>query len=380
MSESTRRRWRRLAVITAAGAAALGMIGLAQTGGATPEAARPRAQATPGQTEEAFVALAPVRVLDTRGPNNGPIGVPAAAPLRGGQEIDLPLTTPAPNRASAPVPPNASAVMINVTIDEDASLKSFLTVWPAGTPRPFTSANNAEPGLVSPNLTFAKLGPTGGVSFFAQQGAMNIAVDLVGYTVPLSAAGGVTGAAPLFVGTGPPAATVGVDGAVYLDTSTGQLFGPKAGGVWPTSPLPTPKPAAVAQGADDVALNLDAGAAGAFGTPVTVQTVAPLPGPADQLLDAVVVLQRNPPGSEDATVRCAWSTRPTRFFSTHLTALGTDAPSLHAVTLSVVGSATAGTGADLVCQASTAVAAIPGAVAVTAVQVNGQAVALSSNT
>ena len=79
--------------------------------------------------------------------------------------------------------------MINVTIDDDASLKSFLTVWPAGTPRPFTSANNAEPGLVSPNLTIAKLGPTGGISFYAQQGAINVAVDLVGYTVPLSSVG-----------------------------------------------------------------------------------------------------------------------------------------------------------------------------------------------
>jgi len=325
--------------------------------------------------------VSPVRVLDTRGPNNGPIGVPAAAPLRGGEEIDLPLTTPAPNRPSAPVPPNATAVMINVTVDDDASLKSFLTVWPAGTPRPFTSANNAEPGLVSPNLTFAKLGPTGGVAFFAQQGAMNIAVDLVGYTVPISAAGGVTGAAPLFVGVGPPAATVGVDGAVFLDTSTGLLFGPKAAGVWPAVSLPVPNTTGVSQGADDVALDLDAGAALAFGTGVTVQTVAAAAG--DQQFDAVVVLQPNSPAldADDATVRCAWSTRPTRFFTTHLTALNGDDPSLHAETLSVAGSATAGVAADLVCQASTANAsAITGAVAVTAVQVNTHAVALTSNT
>jgi hypothetical protein len=355
------------------------MAGLAQAGGAASDA-RPSAQVTPGQTEEAFVAVSPVRVLDTRGPNNGPIGVPAAAPLRGGGEIDLPLTTPAPNRPSAPVPPNATAVMINVTVDDDASLKSFLTVWPAGTPRPFTSANNAEPGLVSPNLTFAKLGPTGGVAFFAQQGAMNIAVDLVGYTVPISAAGGVTGAAPLFVGVGPPAATVGVDGAVFLDTSTGLLFGPKAGGVWPAVSLPVPNTTGVSQGADDVALDLDAGAALAFGTGVTVQTVAAAAG--DQQFDAVVVLQPNSPAldSDDATIRCAWSTRPTRFFTTHLTALNGDDPSLHAETLSVAGSATAGVAADLVCQASTANAsAITGAVAVTAIQVNTHAVALTSN-
>ena len=62
--------------------------------------------------------------------------------------------------------------------------KSFLTVWPAGTPRPFASADNAEPGLVMPNLTLAKLGPTGGISIYAQQGAINLAIDLVGYTCP----------------------------------------------------------------------------------------------------------------------------------------------------------------------------------------------------
>ena len=56
---------------------------------------------------------------------------------------------------------------------------------PAGTPRPFASADNAEPGLVMPNLTLVKLGPTGGISIYAQAGAINLAIDLVGYTVPL---------------------------------------------------------------------------------------------------------------------------------------------------------------------------------------------------
>src|SRR5690349_22961878 len=99
----------------------------------------------------------------------------------------------------------------------------------------------------------------GGVAFYAQQGEMNIAVDIVGYTVPITSGATVSGAAPLFVGSGPPAASVGVDGAVYLDTSTGLLFGPKAAGVWPTTPLSS-HPAATAQGADDLAATLDAGA------------------------------------------------------------------------------------------------------------------------
>jgi len=137
---------------------------------------------------EVFVALAPTRVLDTRGPSDGPIGVALAGPLGPGEQLDLPLTSPAPHRPTAPLPANAVSAVLNITIDSDAAAKSFVTVWPTGTPRPVASANNAEPGLVSPNLTFARLG-NGSVSFYNQQGATNLTVDLVGYTIKLSDAG-----------------------------------------------------------------------------------------------------------------------------------------------------------------------------------------------
>jgi PKD repeat protein len=39
-------------------------------------------------------------------------------------------------------------------------------------------------------------------------------------------------------GTGTPTAAVGATGAVYLDTATGLFYGPKAGGVWPGTPVP----------------------------------------------------------------------------------------------------------------------------------------------
>jgi len=114
--------------------------------------------------------------------------VAAAGPLTAGAELDLPLTTAAPNRPAVPLPPDAVSALLNITIDQDAAAKSFLTVWPTGEPRPLTSANNTEPGLVSPNLTMARLGG-GSVSFYNQRGATNLAVDLVGYTVRLSDAG-----------------------------------------------------------------------------------------------------------------------------------------------------------------------------------------------
>ncbi len=175
---------------------ALVLAGTQLAGAADRPSTRSTAAAAPAAVPadgEVFVAVTPTRVLDTRGPTNGPIGVPAAGKLGAGQQVDLPLTTPAPNRASAPVPSDAVSAVLNITVDEDADAKSFITVWPTGEPRPLASANNAEPGLVTPNLTFARLGTDGQVSFYNFAGATNLAVDLVGYTVPLASAADATG-------------------------------------------------------------------------------------------------------------------------------------------------------------------------------------------
>jgi hypothetical protein len=45
------------------------------------------------------------------------------------------------------------------------------------------------------------------------------------------------GAATFVSGVGPPTAAVGVDGAIYLDTSSGRMYGPKAAGAWPATSL-----------------------------------------------------------------------------------------------------------------------------------------------
>jgi type VI protein secretion system component Hcp len=137
---------------------------------------------------EGFIGVNPVRVLDTRGPSAGPIGVATAAPIGTDTQLDLPLRTAAPNR-SVTVPSDAVSVLLNVTIDRDAPAPSFLTVWPQGEPRPLASANNATPGQVMPNMIFVRLGSTGGISIYNQAGEVNVAVDLVGYTVPTGTTG-----------------------------------------------------------------------------------------------------------------------------------------------------------------------------------------------
>ena len=44
---------------------------------------------------------------------------------------------------------------------------------------------------------------------------------------------GPSGASTFVSGTGAPTAGMGVDGAIYLDTASGRMYGPKSAGAWP---------------------------------------------------------------------------------------------------------------------------------------------------
>jgi len=72
-------------------------------------------------------------MLDTR-PEYGPIGVPVGKPLGDSETLNLRF-----KGAGQPLPAAAVAAVINVTIDDDATKKSFMTVWPEGEPRPVSS-------------------------------------------------------------------------------------------------------------------------------------------------------------------------------------------------------------------------------------------------
>jgi hypothetical protein len=48
---------------------------------------------------------------------------------------------------------------------------------------------------------------------------------------------GPSGASTFVSGAGAPTAGVGVDGAIYLDTASMRLWGPKAAGAWPATPI-----------------------------------------------------------------------------------------------------------------------------------------------
>jgi hypothetical protein len=178
----------------------LGAVALA-TGGLIAAVVIPGVSASSqsSSTPEGFIGVTPTRVLDTRTP---PVGVATAAPVGPGATVDLPLTTTAPNRPGVPVPTGAVSVLLNVTVDSDATAPSFITVWPTGSPKPTTSVINPKPGTVVSGSILVPLGTGGSVSIFNFAGNANVIVDLAGYTMALSGSGGSGAQGP----PGPPGA------------------------------------------------------------------------------------------------------------------------------------------------------------------------------
>ena len=344
-------------------------------------------QTTPATTSlGGFVAVEPVRILDTRQPANGPIGVSTAAPLMGGEQIDLPVTRPAPNARSMPLPSETTAVLINVTIDGDATERSYLTVWPEGTPRPFASADNAEPGLVTPNLTLAKLGPDGGISIYAQQGAINFAIDLVGYTLPLPEPEIPNSAGTMLIGTGLPTADTGTTGAFDYDSATDQLYGPKGAD---GSLARSARPAGVGVARGGVPGHRRLGRHLGRRTRRPRLRLRPPGGglererperrrPTTCWTPSVAVRPSVVP-MPDATIQCAWSNRPGRLFTLRLPLSSATDPNEVTGSIAVPGSITDGITADLACRAGS-VAALGGTIEVQAVQVTAHRVNLLDNT
>ena len=142
----------------------------------------------PGQSGSRLVALPPERALDTR---NG-IGGSATA-FGAGTTRDLKV-------AGRPtVPAGATSVVATVTgVGPDS--QTFVTAWPAGTPRQETSVLNVAPGTVRPNLATVPPGGNGNWSLFNERGTHHLLVDIVGYyTTAANAGGAVTAMAAMRV-------------------------------------------------------------------------------------------------------------------------------------------------------------------------------------
>jgi uncharacterized protein DUF5907/collagen triple helix repeat protein len=89
--------------------------------------------------------------------------------------------------------------------------------------------------------------PTAHATTHQPGGSDAMAVDAAAATGSLRTLGtGAAQAAPgndarfgtgFVAGTGAPAAGTGVNGAIYLDVATGRMYGPKAAGAWPATPI-----------------------------------------------------------------------------------------------------------------------------------------------
>jgi hypothetical protein len=127
-------------------------------------------------TASGFNALTPARLLDTRA------GWPTidgqfagGGALTAGAELDLTVA----GRGSVPAS-GAGAVVLNVTVT-NPSAAGFVTVWAAGSARPFTSNLNFTPGETIPNLVVATLGANGTVALFNSGGNTDLVADVAGW-------------------------------------------------------------------------------------------------------------------------------------------------------------------------------------------------------
>ncbi|MCC6434815.1 MAG: DUF1501 domain-containing protein [Acidimicrobiales bacterium] len=145
-----------------------------------------------------LVPVQPVRLLDTRdsgavGPS-GDIGLTVVGGAIPGGGVD--------------------SVVLNVTATGPTG-DSFLTVYPEGTDRPWSSNLNVRAGQTVPNLVVAKVGAGGRVRIFNAAGSVHVVVDLLGYTIN---------------GGGPTGRVVAVSPARVLDTREPGHGGPLQGG------------------------------------------------------------------------------------------------------------------------------------------------------
>lgn len=115
--------------------------------------------------------IEPRRVLDTRDPARRPAGVTGAAAPRQVITVD---------RDRLGVPPEASAVMVNLTVAE-AEAPGFLTAYPCAGQRPPTSNVNYEQGGARANTSIVALSAQGTMCLELDAAAADVIVDLVGY-------------------------------------------------------------------------------------------------------------------------------------------------------------------------------------------------------
>ncbi|TPW16225.1 MAG: hypothetical protein FD127_253 [Acidimicrobiaceae bacterium] len=127
---------------------------------------------------------APARLLDSRSGGATIDGLFQATGFRpSGGTIQLTVA------GRAGIPATASAVVLNVTVDQ-AQTEGYITVYPTGVARPNASNLNYVIGQTVPNAVIARLGSGGTICLYSS-GATHLIVDVAGYLIgPAPAAPG----------------------------------------------------------------------------------------------------------------------------------------------------------------------------------------------
>jgi hypothetical protein len=120
----------------------------------------------------AFYPLSPCRVADTRNPP-GPLGGPY---LQGGQERDFPVLL----ASSCHIPSSAQAYSMNFAVLPRTGFLGFLTVWPAGQPRPLVSTLVDPTGTIVANAAIVPAGTGGDIAAYATNDT-DLVIDINGY-------------------------------------------------------------------------------------------------------------------------------------------------------------------------------------------------------
>ena len=120
--------------------------------------------------------VGPARLLDTRAGSQTVDGqAQGGGALGPGATLNLQVT----GRAGIPNSGVGTAIL-NVTA-VTPSANGYLTIWGTGDTRPNASNLNFTPGLIIPNLVFAKVGNGGQVSIYNGAGSTQVIADVVGW-------------------------------------------------------------------------------------------------------------------------------------------------------------------------------------------------------
>jgi hypothetical protein len=134
------------------------------------------AMTAPPSAPSVTTTIDPVRILDTR----VPIGVPAAGKVAGGTTISVQVA------GANGIPADATGVVVTLT-GTGATIPTFVSATPAGTPRSTTSVLNVTPGEDIANTITIGIGADGKVDFHNNAGTIDLVADVTGYLTPANA-------------------------------------------------------------------------------------------------------------------------------------------------------------------------------------------------